>query len=75
MDGTGTIATDDRFERLKEAPNPSQAENGEASGVTTEETGPINENLFLDEDLDGLDDELNDLDIEDTDEEDSTSQK
>lgn len=35
----------------------------EASGTFEDEAGPINENLFLDEDLDGLDDELNDLDL------------
>lgn len=28
---------------------------------------PFNENLFMDEDLDGLDDELKDLDIDDCD--------
>lgn len=37
-------------------------EDEEAAGFD-DEAGPINENLFLDEDLDGLDDELNDLDI------------
>lgn len=45
---------------------PESETNGtpEASGTTFEdEAGPINENLFLDEDLDGLDDELNDLDL------------
>ena len=32
-----------------------------------DEDGPINENLFLDEDLEGLDDELNDLNVDDMD--------
>lgn len=35
----------------------------EAAGSILDEAGPINENLFLDEDLEGLDDELNDLDL------------
>lgn len=39
-----------------------EEEDEEAAGFA-DEAGPINENLFLDEDLDGLDDELNDLDI------------
>lgn len=52
-DGTGTVAAEDR---LKKPPE----ENGidEAAGV------PINENLFTEEDLDGLDEELDGLDIE-----------
>lgn len=33
-----------------------------------EATAAINENLFLDDDLDGLDDELDDLEISDEDE-------
>ena len=37
---------------------------------TADEAGPINENLFLDEDLEGLDDELNDLDVNDDDDDD-----
>lgn len=69
VDGTGTIATEDRFERLK-----GSAENeGEASGTAADEAGPINENLFLDEDLDGLDDELNDLDVDDSDDDEDPS--
>lgn len=66
VDGTGTIADSDRFARVN-AVQPPEEEN--ASGV--DNTGPINENLFLDEDLDGLDEELNDLDLEDSDEDDS----
>jgi hypothetical protein len=72
VDGTGTVATEDRFERLKQNANTSLADNGQASGAVADEAGPINENLFLDEDLDGLDDELNDLDVDDSDENPST---
>lgn len=58
MDDTGTIATEDR---LKAA---------QANGETTVPNEidiaavPINENLFVDDDLDGIDDELNDLDLD-----------
>jgi len=73
-DGTGTIASDDRFEKLKESVTAAKVAEAEAdtngepetTGAGTafeDEAGPINENLFLDEDLDGLDDELNDLDL------------
>ncbi|XP_060535066.1 zinc finger CCCH domain-containing protein 15 homolog [Cylas formicarius] len=54
VDGSGTVAGEDRFAER----------NGEA-GSSNEPAVPINENLFLDEDLDGLDDELNDLDLDD----------
>lgn len=43
----------------------------EENAVGGDNAGPINENLFLDEDLDGLDDELNDLDVDDSDDDDS----
>lgn len=43
-------------------------EASEENATGGDNAGPINENLFLDEDLDGLDDELNDLDLEDSDE-------
>lgn len=59
-DNSGTVATEDRLQSQKteedEAPTNGVAE--EASAV------PINENLFVDEDLDALDDELKDLDLE-----------
>lgn len=59
MDGSGTIATQERFKEQKsEEPTTS---NGVADGAAAV---PINENLFLEEDLDGLDEELNDLDLE-----------
>lgn len=66
MDGSGTLATEDR---LKEQETLEEEENG--TEVTTngiEDLGasaiPINENLFLEEDLDALDEELKDLDLE-----------
>ncbi|XP_022904754.1 zinc finger CCCH domain-containing protein 15 homolog [Onthophagus taurus] len=45
VDGSGTLATEDRLKK------------DEAAAV------PINENLFVDEDLDALDEELNDLEL------------
>ncbi|CAH1156182.1 unnamed protein product [Phaedon cochleariae] len=59
VDNTGTQATEDRFKAA------DADENASSSGTTSNATAvPINENLFLEEDLDGLDDELNDLDLE-----------
>lgn len=60
VDGSGTIATEDRLKQSNENEN---------SAVTTTfsnnaEAVPINENLFLEEDLDALDEELQDLDID-----------
>lgn len=63
MDGTGTVAAEDR---LKAQPPEAQSENATADVV---DATPFNENLFLDEDLDGLDQELNDLDLDDSSEE------
>lgn len=40
-------------------------EDASALALELEQAGPINEDLFLDEDLEGLDDELNDLDLND----------
>lgn len=65
VDGTGTIADNDRFEKLKT--DLETASENEENATGGDNAGPINENLFLDEDLDGLDDELNDLDLEDSD--------
>lgn len=73
VEGSGTVADIDRFEKIKK-PAPAKQETPvvETNGIIEEkdeasggddEAGPINENLFLDEDLDGLDDELNDLDL------------
>lgn len=57
-DNSGTIATTDRLTEQEEASEANDTANGTSGAV------PINENLFLEDDLDGLDDELNDLDIE-----------
>lgn len=75
VDSSGTIASDDRLERLKEETgvNSSAAQSskatdlGEAAGAAAGATAAINENLFLEDDLDGLDDELDDLEISDED--------
>lgn len=63
VDGTGTVATDDRFQKSKEEPSNKPEESSQANGLVTDDAGPINEDLFMDEDLEGLDDELNDLDL------------
>lgn len=72
LDGA-TVAVNDRFADLRtqmEKENDvDEEEEGAAGGggaVLNGDTGPINENLFLDEDLEGLDEELNDLEIDDT---------
>lgn len=65
-----SVAKEDRFAELRtqmEAEEKEDEEEGAAGGeLQNGETGAINENLFLDEDLDGLDEELNDLDVDDT---------
>ncbi|XP_044271700.1 zinc finger CCCH domain-containing protein 15 homolog isoform X1 [Tribolium madens] len=55
VDGSGTVATEDRLKATK------ITENGNEEGASAV---PINENLFLEEDLEALDEELNDLDLE-----------
>ncbi|XP_059610059.1 zinc finger CCCH domain-containing protein 15 homolog [Phlebotomus argentipes] len=71
VDGTGTVATEDRFHRPQgenededeeEASDDTPTEGAE--GMEASDAAPINENLFLSEDLEGLDDELNELDID-----------
>lgn len=60
MDGSGTKATEDRLQQLSQG-----LENGEKQPASAEDGStavPINENLFLDEDLD---EELQNLDLED----------
>ena len=63
---------DDRFERMRapkaepvkvesEASSSNNATAGASAALVDDAT--FDENLFLDEDLDGLDDELNDLDM------------
>lgn len=59
VDGTGTIAALDRLTGAEEDSKP--AEQGDVVDAT-----PFNEKLFLDEEaLEGLEDELNDLDLND----------
>lgn len=67
MDGTGTVAMTDRLHAEDKSESSTTAqENGESpTNEDTVDATPFNENLFLDEDLDGLDDELNDLDLDD----------
>lgn len=79
VDGTGTVAQTDRLQhqateaqaKLTEAAASSSNENGVDENASSSDdvvdATPFNENLFLDEDLDGLDDELNELDLEDKD--------
>lgn len=71
VDGTGTVAANDRLHAQPEPDDKSEAStsgSGEQNGLAAggDDATPINENLFLDEDLDGLDDELNDLDVDDS---------
>lgn len=58
VDGTGTVAPEDR---LKE--NEVNASK-ESTPELIQDAVPINENLFVDDDLDDIDDELNDLDLD-----------
>lgn len=65
MDGSGTVATDDRFIKTKPSATSIKEEDEESPDDSLEnDAAPINENLFLDEDLEGLDDELNELDLD-----------
>lgn len=66
VDGTGTVAAEDRLQKPKE----EEVDDQQAEGATGQEdvvdATPFNENLFLDEEiLDGLEDELNELDLND----------
>lgn len=63
---------DDRFDRMKAPkaepvevePETSSSKNATAgASAAPVDDATFDENLFLDEDLDGLDDELNDLDL------------
>uniref|UniRef100_A0A1Q3FW82 Zinc finger CCCH domain-containing protein 15 n=1 Tax=Culex tarsalis TaxID=7177 RepID=A0A1Q3FW82_CULTA len=80
VDNTGTVAEEDRWAKMKAA-LPTVEENGEAAGGSTEpsaapsDAAPINENLFLDEDLEGIDDELSDDDDDEDDDEGGKSEK
>ncbi|KAF7271320.1 zinc finger CCCH domain-containing protein 15 homolog [Rhynchophorus ferrugineus] len=63
VDGTGTLATEDRFKA--EEPSSSTSQQQQPADDTASSAVPINENLFLEEDLDGLDEELEDLELND----------
>lgn len=69
VDGSGTVAMTDRIQQLHDAQAAKVQENSNVTDKSDnseeiEDAAPINENLFLDEDLEGLDDELNELDLE-----------
>lgn len=61
VDGTGTVAAEDRLKSNEEASTSSAQGSSDVVDAT-----PFNENLFLDEALDGLDEQLNDLDLDDS---------
>lgn len=64
VDGTGTVAAEDRLKK-PETETEEQAEGATGQEDVVDAT-PFNENLFLDEEvLDGLEDELNELDLND----------
>ncbi|KXJ83943.1 zinc finger CCCH domain-containing protein 15 homolog [Aedes albopictus] len=72
VDNTGTVAEEDRWQKMKANLPDEPAENGEVEGAaavpaSSSDAAPINENLFLDEDLEGIDDELSDDDDDDDD--------
>lgn len=75
VDGSGTVAENDRLEKLKatlpdDTPSPEGAAG--ASGTDQVDATPFNENLFLEEDLSDLDEELNDLDLNDDDDDENS---
>lgn len=66
VDGTGTIAAEDRLKRPTQEETDAEAEGAAGQAGDVVDATPFNENLFLDEEvLDGLEDELNDLDLND----------
>lgn len=71
-DNTGTLAETDRWEKMQAGlalnTNGEPSEGAVALTETPSDAAPINENLFLDEDLEGIDDELSDDEDEDDDE-------
>ncbi|XP_055638885.1 zinc finger CCCH domain-containing protein 15 homolog [Toxorhynchites rutilus septentrionalis] len=72
VDNTGTVAEEDRWKKMQanQAKADEETEEGAtAAGGGVADAAPINENLFLDEDLEGIDDELSDDDDDDDDEE------
>lgn len=78
VDNTGTVAEEDRWAKMKAA-LPTVEENGEGAAAAepsgASDAAPINENLFLDEDLEGIDDELSDDDDDDDDDDGGKSEK
>lgn len=74
VDNTGTVAELDRWEKMKATTN-GQPEEGAVAAGGTSDAAPINENLFLDEDLEGIDDELSDEDDDDDDDEDENGEQ
>uniref|UniRef100_U5EWW1 Zinc finger CCCH domain-containing protein 15 n=1 Tax=Corethrella appendiculata TaxID=1370023 RepID=U5EWW1_9DIPT len=78
-DDTGTVAEVDRWKKMKDAVSEIEeriqqdsVNNDMENNDEANDAAPINENLFLDEDLDGLDDELSDDDDDDEDDENNT---
>ncbi|XP_058816069.1 zinc finger CCCH domain-containing protein 15 homolog [Topomyia yanbarensis] len=75
VDNTGTVADTDRWEKMnksKSAATNGEVEDGAAAAIGgSADAAPINENLFLEEDLEGIDDELSDDDEDDDDNDDS----
>uniref|UniRef100_A0A182JX65 Zinc finger CCCH domain-containing protein 15 n=1 Tax=Anopheles christyi TaxID=43041 RepID=A0A182JX65_9DIPT len=72
VDNTGTVAETDRWEKMAaEAASrtAAPADGDEDAAGAANDAAPINENLFLEEDLEGLDDELSDDDDDDDEEE------
>lgn len=68
VDDTGTIAENDRLDKLKSTiPVQEEEEETGTAGTDQVDATPFNENLFLEEDLEDLNEELNDLDLNDDD--------
>uniref|UniRef100_A0A2M3Z4G3 Zinc finger CCCH domain-containing protein 15 n=1 Tax=Anopheles braziliensis TaxID=58242 RepID=A0A2M3Z4G3_9DIPT len=70
VDDTGTVADTDRWEKMAAdaASRTAAEESAAAAAANDNDAAPINENLFLEEDLEGLDDDLSDDDDDDDDE-------
>ncbi|XP_058120884.1 zinc finger CCCH domain-containing protein 15 homolog [Anopheles ziemanni] len=67
VDDTGTVAETDRWAKMAAEEASRTAAEKESEAAPADDAAPINENLFLEEDLEGLDDELSDDDDEDGD--------
>lgn len=64
VDGSGTVAAEDRLTNGQQESPPESTSNSSETVIKDAGAVPINENLFMDEDLEGLEDELNDLDLD-----------